>query len=211
MIKIILKKTYDDMQSQIAQGEAGTFRENREKNKIKKEFEIYKEEHKAEIDLKNKEITRLENKIETLTKENAKITRLENKIETLAKENAEKNESLELTINEKEELLLSNSSLKKLNRSYLATREKLSKHIKTIRKEHKKEIKELLDKVDAKERVIQEYQRALEDSERKNQIQAEKFKELSKKVEHETIEYENDGLPKTTKQSLRAKRKMRRK
>lgn len=196
MIKIILKSTYDDMKNQIAQGEAGTFRENREKNKIKKEFEVFKEEHKAEIDIKNKEIGRLEKRIETLTNENS-----------------QKNEALELTINEKEELLLTVDSLKKLNRSYLATREKLSKHLKEVKKaakETQKLVQKLLNNIDAKDRVIVEYKMALEEAEKKNQIQAEKVKELSQKVEHETIEYENDGLPKPTKQSLKSKRKIRR-
>lgn len=196
MIKIILKSTYDDMKNQIAQGEAGTLRENREKNKIKKEFDIFREEHQSEIGIKNNE-----------------IRRLEKRIETLINENSQKNEALEKTINEKEELLLIVDSLKKLNRSYLATREKLSKHLQKIKKESKeneKLVQKLQNSVDAKERVIVEYEKAIEDLESKNQIQSEKIQELSKKIEHETIEYENDGLPKQTKQSLKSKRKIRR-
>jgi len=74
-----------------------------------------------------------------------------------------------------------------------------------------KENNKLRAKLDAKDRVIEEYEKAIENLENKNQIQLEKIKELSQKVEHETIEYENDGLPRQTKQVLTVKRKNRRK
>lgn len=74
-----------------------------------------------------------------------------------------------------------------------------------------KENHKLRSQLDAKIQIIKEYEKAIENLENKNQVQLEKIKELSQKVEHETIEYENDGLPKQTKQVLTVKRKNRRK
>lgn len=84
---------------------------------------------------------------------------------------------------------------------------KLEKELSKIREENHK----LRSQLDAKIQIIKEYEKAIENLENKNQVQLEKIKELSQKVEHETIEYENDGLPKQTKQVLTVKRKNRRK
>lgn len=98
---------------------------------------------------------------------------------------------------------------------------KLEKELSKIREENiklgtakgglTKENNKLKTLLNAKIYVIKEYEKAIENLENKNQVQSEKIKELSQKVEHETIEYENDGLPKQTKQVLTAKRKNRRK
>lgn len=74
-----------------------------------------------------------------------------------------------------------------------------------------KEINKLKKQVDLKSRVIEEYKKAIAESEQKNELQAQKIKELLSKAEHETIEYENDGLPKQSKESLKNLRKKRRK
>ena len=42
--------------------------------------------------------------------------------------------------------------------------------------------------------------------ENQNQIQAQKIKELASKTEHEVIEYENDGLPKQTKENFKRRK-----
>lgn len=98
---------------------------------------------------------------------------------------------------------------------------KLEKELSKIREENiklgtakgglTKENHKLRSQLDAKIQIIKEYEKAIENLENKNQIQLEKIKELSQKVEHETIEYKNNGLPKQTKQVLTVKRKNRRK
>lgn len=65
-----------------------------------------------------------------------------------------------------------------------------------------KEINKLRAKLDAKDRVIEEYEKALRDSEEKNQNQLNTIKELTKKIEHKSIEYKNNGLSKQTKKSI---------
>ena len=98
---------------------------------------------------------------------------------------------------------------------------KLEKELSKIREENiklgtakgglTKENNKLKTLLNAKIYVIKEYEKTIDDLENKNKIQAEKIQDLIKKIEHETIEYENDGLPKQTKQILTVKRKNRRK
>lgn len=192
---IITKHTYEDLLNQIKQGEQGTYRENKEKNQIQKSYNQLKREF---------------DEFEYNT--NKKTNKLNQKIEELIKDLSEKNDSLEKTLKEKEQLIIDVSVLKKSLWSYKANSDKISRHLKQAKKELNKVQREktkLLDTVDAKERVIEEYINALEQAESKIQLQAAKINELSKEIKHQTIEYKNDGLPKSTKQSLRLKRKIR--
>lgn len=72
---------------------------------------------------------------------------------------------------------------------------------------HTKELNKWKKKCDAKDKVIEEYKLALQKSEKKNDIQAAKIRELSAKQEHTAEEYQNDGLPKQSKAALKNKRK----
>lgn len=66
-----------------------------------------------------------------------------------------------------------------------------------------KEINKLRAKLDAKDRVIEEYEKALRDLEEKNQNQLNTIKELTKKIEHKSIEYKNNGLSKQSKKAFK--------
>lgn len=66
-----------------------------------------------------------------------------------------------------------------------------------------KEINKLRAKLDAKDRVIEEYEKALYQAEEKNQNQLNTIKELTKKIEHKSIEYKNNGLSKQTKKAFK--------
>lgn len=160
---------------------------------------------------KQKELNAANEKIQRMEIDNAALKDIqlidETNIKKLEKDITEKNQLIENLMKEKEaksiiiaskdkkieELKSSNNNLKGAKGGLVAKNNNLR------------------DKLDAKERVIEEYKKAIEELEKKNEIQAEKIKELSKKVKHEIIEYENDGLPKTTKESLKSKRKIRRK
>ena len=65
----------------------------------------------------------------------------------------------------------------------------------------------LKNQLDAKERVIEEYKIALIESEKRNSNQANKIKELTSKIEHNSIEYKNNGLSKQTKSAFRKGKK----
>lgn len=64
-MKILLNRDYQDLLDQIEQGEKGTLRENREKNVIKKELDKLKEDYVVMQKIKDKEIERLQKKIES--------------------------------------------------------------------------------------------------------------------------------------------------
>lgn len=66
-----------------------------------------------------------------------------------------------------------------------------------------KEINKLTRKIDAKERVIEEYKIALEKAEKKNDLQAAKIRELTSNQKHSIEEYQQDGLPQQTKKTLK--------
>lgn len=55
-----------------------------------------------------------------------------------------------------------------------------------------KENNKLRAKLDAKDRVIEEYEKALYQAEEKNQNQLNTIKELTKKIDHKSIEYKNN-------------------
>lgn len=66
-----------------------------------------------------------------------------------------------------------------------------------------KQNNKLRAKLDAKDRVINEYEKALRDLEEKNQNQLNTIKELTKKIEHKSIEYKNNGLSKQSKKAFK--------
>lgn len=66
-----------------------------------------------------------------------------------------------------------------------------------------KENNKLRAKLDAKDRVIEEYEKALYQAEEKNQNQLNTIKELTKKIDHKSIEYKNNVLPKQSKKAFK--------
>jgi len=160
-MKILLNRDYKDLLDQIMQGEKGTIRENREKNEIKRELDKLKEDYVVMQKIKDKEINRLQKKIESDS-----LIQLEDK-----KSIAELKEYNQKTDGQKG--------------GYI------------------KEINKLIAKLNAKDRVIEEYEKALHDSEQKNQNQLNTIKELTKKIEHKSIEYKNNGLSKQTKKAFK--------
>lgn len=160
-MKILLNKDYKDLLDQIKQGEKGTIRENREKNEIKRELNKLKEDYVVMQKIKDKEINRLQKKIESDS-----LIQLEDK-----KSIAELKEYKQKNDGQKGDYI--------------------------------KEINKLRAKLDAKDRVIEEYEKALHDSEEKNQNQLNTIKDLTKKIEHKSIEYKNNGLSKQTKKAFK--------
>ncbi len=160
-MKILLNRDYKDLLDQIRQGEKGTIRENREKNEIKRELDKLKEDYVVMQKIKDKEINRLQKKIESDS-----LIQLEDK----------------KSIAELKEYKQKNDDQKG---GYI------------------KEINKLRAKLDAKDRVIEEYEKALYQAEEKNQNQLNTIKELTKKIEHKSIEYKNNGLSKQTKKAFK--------
>lgn len=91
------------------------------------------------------------------------------------------------------------SKLKSINQNLKSDKQKLSSEKGGLTKENNK----LRAKLDAKDRVIEEYQKALYQAEEKNQNQLNTIKELTKKIEHKSIEYKNNGLPKQSKKAFK--------
>lgn len=91
------------------------------------------------------------------------------------------------------------SKLKSINQNLKSDKQKLSSEKGGLTKENNK----LRAKLDAKERVIEEYEKALHDSEEKNQNQLNTIKDLTKKIEHKSIEYKNNGLSKQPKKAFK--------
>lgn len=91
------------------------------------------------------------------------------------------------------------SKLKLINQNLKSDKQKLSSEKGGLTKENNK----LRAKIDAKDRVIEEYQKALYQAEEKNQNQLNTIKELTKKIDHKSIEYKNNGLPKQSKKAFK--------
>lgn len=173
---------------------------------------------KKQYDKLTDKITQLKLANSDLAKENGKRN---NQIEKLEKTIMEGNQSLEDTFKEKEELLIEKDKLKKQLWSISTNRDKISKHLKEKNnkiKESEREIKKLnksvndfVNQLNDLNKLNQELDVINTDLEKKNEIQANKIKELTSRIEHAMIEYEEDGLPKQSKESLNKLRKRRRK
>lgn len=87
------------------------------------------------------------------------------------------------------------SKLKSINQKLKSDKQKLSSEKGGLTKENHK----LRSQLDAKDRVIEEYKMALEESEKRNQLQADKIQSLTKKTNHSIEEYKNNGLRKNMK------------
>ncbi len=144
------------------------------KNKIK--------ELSDEAEIKDAKIESMQKTYISMQKvKDREITRLQNEISN-AKENNNKIIELEAKI----------VKLKKENSKISASKGGLTKENNKLR-----------TKLDAKDRVINEYEKALRDLEEKNQNQLNTIKELTKKIEHKSIEYKNNGLPKQSKKAFK--------
>ena len=144
------------------------------KNKIK--------ELSDEAEIKDAKIESMQKTYISMQKvKDREITRLQNDISN-AKENNNKIIELEAKI----------VKLKKENSKISASKGGLTK-----------ENNKLSTKLDAKDRVIEEYQKALYQAEEKNQNQLNTIKELTKKIDHKSIEYKNNGLPKQSKKAFK--------
>lgn len=144
------------------------------KNKIK--------ELSDEAEIKDAKIESMQKTYISMQKvKDREITRLQNEISN-AKENNNKIIELEAKI----------VKLKKENSKINASKGGLTK-----------ENNKLKAKLDAKDRVIGEYEKALYQAEEKNQNQLNTIKELTKKIEHKSIEYKNNGLSKQTKKAFK--------
>lgn len=144
------------------------------KNKIK--------ELSDEAEIKDAKIESMQKTYISMQKvKDREITRLQNEISN-AKENNNKIIELEAKI----------VKLKKENSKINASKGGLTK-----------ENNKLKAKLDAKDRVIEEYEKALYQAEEKNQNQLNTIKELTKKIEHKSIEYKNNGLSKQTKKAFK--------
>lgn len=144
------------------------------KNKIK--------ELSDEAEIKDAKIESMQKTYISMQKvKDREITRLQNEISN-AKENNNKIIELEAKI----------VKLKKENSKISASKGGLMKENNKLRA-----------KLDAKDRVIEEYQKALYQAEEKNQNQLNTIKELTKKIDHKSIEYKNNGLPKQSKKAFK--------
>jgi kinesin family protein 20/centromeric protein E len=144
------------------------------KNKIK--------ELSDEAEIKDAKIESMQKTYISMQKvKDREITRLQNEISN-AKENNNKIIELEAKI----------VKLKKENSKISASKGGLTKENNKLR-----------TKLDAKDRVIEEYQKALYQAEEKNQNQLNTIKELTKKIDHKSIEYKNNGLPKQSKKAFK--------
>ena len=144
------------------------------KNKIK--------ELSDEAEIKDAKIESMQKTYISMQKvKDREITRLQNEISN-AKENNNKIIELEAKI----------VKLKKENSKISASKGGLMKENNKLRA-----------KLDAKDRVIEEYEKALYQAEEKNQNQLNTIKELTKKIDHKSIEYKNNGLPKQSKKAFK--------
>lgn len=151
------------------------------KNKIKEiddesqikdaKIESLQDEYVSMQKVKDREIARLQKEISSVKEEN-------NKIANNLIEHSNANTELEEKISE----------LKKENRKISASKGGLTKQNNKLK-----------NKLDAKDRVIEEYKMALEEAEKKNQLQADKIQSLTKKTSHSIEEYKNNGLRKNMK------------
>lgn len=185
MIKIVSKDKYNKLTDSIKQLKT-----------CNKEMAKENGEKRKELNVANEKIQRMEIDNAALKDiqliDEQEIKNKEEKIEELSKELSDRNQSLEKAIKEKEILSIRVSELKKYK-----------KEIDGQKGGYLKIINDLNNKLDAKERVIEEYERALKDSEEKNQNQLNVIKDLTKKIEHKSIEYKNNGLSKQTKKAFK--------
>ena len=204
MIKIVKKSNYkkivDELENlRICNEELANVNGIRktENDNLKLHFDKLEKENNS---LKE-ELKQANGNIEKLKADNASLTDIQLSNET---EINEKNRQIEDFSNKKSKAIV------KLEKELSKIREENIK-LGTAKGGLTKENNKLKTLLNAKIYVIKEYEKAIDDLENKNKIQAEKIQDLIKKIEHETIEYENDGLPKQTKQILTVKRKNRRK
>ena len=179
MIKIISKKQYDALLDEI-----------------KNDDQCYEDLVRSSC----KTIKQKDLEIQNIKSERDKLIKIKDKsIKEL--ENTIKNKNTQI-----EELTLKVNDINKLETKL----EKLKKsNIKngSAKGGLIKEINKLKSQLDAKERVIEEYKIALIESEKRNSNQANKIKELTSKIEHNSIEYKNDGLSKQTKSAFKKGKK----
>ena len=144
---IITRNTYEDLLDQIEQGEKGTSRENREKNEIKKSYFKLKDQFNKFECISNKEIDKLNQKIEELTKE------LSNK-----------NQTLEYFIKEKETLSIKVVELEGYKKrvdgqkgGYTKEINKLKIIIEELENKNKVQAKKIQEFTKSKQHTIEEY------------------------------------------------------
>lgn len=144
---IITRNTYEDLLDQIEQGEKGTARENREKNEIKKSYFKLKDQFNEFGCISNKEIDKLNQKIEELTKE------LSNK-----------NQTLEDFIKEKETLSIKVAELEGYKKrvdgqkgGYTKEINKLKRQLEELENKNKVQAKKIQEFTKSKQHTIEEY------------------------------------------------------
>ena len=137
---IITRNTYDDLLDQIVQGEKGTARENREKNEIFKQYrQLKKDFDEFEVN-SNKEIKKLNQKIEELTKELS-----------------EKNQSLEEVITIKEKCQIKLHELQGAKGGYTKEINKLKKQLEECENKNKVQAEKIQELTKTKTHTIEEY------------------------------------------------------
>lgn len=144
---IITRNTYDDLLDQIAQGEKGTARENREKNEIFKQYrQLKKDFDEFEIN-SNKEIKKSKQKIEELTNDLSA-----------------KNQSLEDVIKEKETLSIRVAELEEYKKQtdgqkggYTKEINKLKTQLKESENKNKVQAEKIQELSKSKPHTIEEY------------------------------------------------------
>lgn len=200
---IVTRKYLDGLHEEIEQSDIQADDFNRMRQKEKDEKDQLQKDYDQLEELKNKE-----------------IERLKSKISSQSDELNSKNESLEIALKEKEEksfrleeITEELSSAIRIINARKANSKRQSNHIKKLKKQIKVLTKLKIqneESLNAKDLVIAEDRKLIEELQEKNKVQASKIKEFSKEVEHNSLEYQEDGLPKPTKEVL-SKRKFRRK
>lgn len=104
-----------------------------------------------------------------------------------------------------DEAEIKDAKIESMQKTYISMQKVKDREITRLQNEisNAKENNKLRTKLDAKDRVIEEYQKALYQAEEKNQNQLNTIKELTKKIDHKSIEYKNNGLPKQSKKAFK--------
>lgn len=104
-----------------------------------------------------------------------------------------------------DEAEIKDAKIESMQKTYISMQKVKDREITRLQNEisNAKENNKLKAKLDAKDRVIGEYEKALYQAEEKNQNQLNTIKELTKKIEHKSIEYKNNGLSKQTKKAFK--------
>lgn len=104
-----------------------------------------------------------------------------------------------------DEAEIKDAKIESMQKTYISMQKVKDREITRLQNEisNTKENNKLRKKLDAKDRVIEEYQKALYQAEEKNQNQLNTIKELTKKIDHKSIEYKNNGLPKQSKKAFK--------